>query len=339
MKKFSLSKPALATSTIAALLILALLSYIAFTPDTQIFHVRNPIPVTTNQTYEHHVIEDETSPTGVVNVYTWEIGSDLREGTTLGIFSYHQYIRVYIDDIQFYSLTDYSRDEITHTPGNTWCFVPLHQEDIHKQIRIEVTPVYNNAVDRAPEFYMGFVQNIFLAIAQRELCQIILCALTILVGFIFAMVGLYGYIANRKGKTLIAHGGFSIMLGIWRLFDTRTVPMLFSEHTVFLYYCSVCMLALCAVPLLKALSRRVSRFCGQILNACCILCASTCIIQLLLQILGILDLRQMLVCTHLSIILSSLVTIPTLAYDGIAFRQPLKEQHNKLLMFTCVPGL
>ena len=89
---------------------------------------------------------------------------------------------------------------------------------------------------------------------------------------------------------------------------------------------------------MKALSRRLSRICRQLINICCVICAVSCIAQLLLQILDIADMRQMLFLTHGSIILSSLVVIPTLIYDSIAYPRAFKEQNNKFLLFICVPG-
>lgn len=338
MKKISLSKVALSTATVAAILILSLLAFLAFTNNTQVYQARTPLRVVPIVTYDHQDVPNPASPTGVSCRYTWKMGPSPAHGSTLGIYTFHQYVRVYVNGVEQYRLEAAEEDQIVHTPGATWCFFPIYQEDAGKEICIEITPVYESARDRAPVVYMGTVQDIFLLTAKGELPQMLLCVLTVIVGMIFLIVGLYGYISHGKGKTLIAHGLFSIMLGIWKLADLRTSAMLFPSYTVVLYYSSVCMLSLCAVPLIKALSRRVSRLCGQLLNICCILCASTCIIQHLLQILGILDLRQMLTWTHISIVISSLITIPSLIYDGLVYRRPAKEQHNKLLLFICVPG-
>lgn len=338
MKKVSLSKLALSTAAVAAILILSLLAYLGFTRNTEIYQARTPLRVIPITAYDHQEVSNPDSPTGVSHLYTWKIGPSPAHGANLGIYTFHQYVRVYVDGVEQYRLDAARDDQIVQTPGATWCIFPIYQEDAGKEICIEITPVYESASGREPEIYMGTVQDIFLGCAKRELPQIILCILTVIVGLIFLIVGLYGYTVLGKGKTLIAHGLFSIMLGIWKLTDLRTTVMLFPSHTVFLYYCSVCMLSLCAVPLIKALSRRVSRLCGQLLNICCVLCASVCIIQHLLQILGILDLRQMLLGTHVSIVVSSLITIPSLIYDGFVYRRPAKEQHNKLLLFICVPG-
>lgn len=338
MKKISLSKLALSTTAVAAILIFSLLAYLAFTPSTEIYQARTPLRAITITSYDHQEVPNPDSPTGVSCLYTWKIGPYPDNGANLGIYTFHQYVRVYVDGVEQYRLDKARDDQIINTPGSTWCFFPIYQEDANKEICIEIIPVYESARDRDPVIYMGTVQDIFLITMRSELPQIILCILTVLVGLIFLTVGLYNYITHGQGKTLIAHGLFSVMLGIWKLADIRTTAMLFPTQTVFLYYTSVCMLSLCAVPLIKALSRRVSHHCGQVMNICCILCASVCIIQHLLQILGILDLRETLIGTHVSIVISSLLAIPALIYDGIAFPRPAKEQNYKLLLFICVPG-
>ena len=338
MKKVSLSKLALVTATIAGILILALLSNLVFTRNISVYNARRPLRAIPIYAYDIKQVENPDSPSGVSNHYTWTIGPSPAHGTNLGIYTFHQYVRVYVDGVELLRLDNARDDQIVHTPGANWCFFPIYQEDADKEICVEIIPCYDSAIEREPVIYMGTIQDIFLLTAEREFPPLLLCVLNVFVGLIFLIVGLYNYFTHKKGKTLIAHGLFSIMLGIWKLADLRTACMLLPEQSVQLYYFSVCMLSLCSVPLIKALSRRVSRVCAQLLNACCILCASVCIIQHTLQILNILDMRQTLILTHLSIGISAAISVPALIYDSIKFPKPMKEQHNKALLFICVPG-
>lgn len=338
MKKISLSRLALATAAIAAVLILSLLSYLAFTENVQIFKARKPIRAVPITAYDIQEVADPDSPIGVSTHYTWEIGPYPAHGANLGIYSFHQYVRIYVDGVEQFRLSQAREDQIVHTPGATWCFFPIYQEDAGKEICVEIIPAYESARTREPVIYLGTVQDIFLDTALSELPMMILCVFTVIVGLIFLVVGLYVYFSQHKGKTLIAHGLFSIMLGIWKLLDIRTTNMIFPQNTVFLYYFSISMLALCAVPLIKALSRRVSRVCRAVTNIACIFCACCCILHVLLQIFDILDMRQTLILTHGSICISALFVVPTLIYDGIAYPKPAKEQQHKILLFVCVPG-
>lgn len=338
MKKISLSKLALMTAAIAAILILALLANLGFTQNISVCKSRTALRVIPITAYDREQVENPASPTGVSNRYTWKIGPSPAHGTNLGIYSFHQYVRVYINGVELLRQDQARADQIVHTPGATWCFFPIYQEDAGKTICIEIIPCYESAMERDPIIYMGTIQDIFLLTAEREFPPLILCVLNVIVGLIFLIVGLFNYFSHGKGKTLIAHGLFSIMLGIWKLADLRTANILLPDKTVQLYYVSVCMLSLCTVPLIKALSRRVGHLCAQVLNTCCILCATACIIQHTLQILDILDLRQTLFLTHLTMGISAVISVPALIYDSIKFPKPAKEQHNKALLFICVPG-
>lgn len=338
MKKVSLSKLALVTATVAGILILALLSNLLFTRNVHVYNARTPLRAVPICAYDMTPVENPDAPTGISNRYTWTIGPSPAHGTNLGIYTFHQYVRVYVNGEELLRLDNARDDQMVHTPGANWCFFPIYQEDAGKEICIEIIPCYESAIDRDPLIYMGTIQDIFLLTAQREFPQLILSGLNVIVGLIFLIVGMFNYFTHGKGKTLIAHGLFSIMLGIWKLADLRTASMLLPNQTVQLYYFSVCMLSLCSVPLIKALSRRVGRICAHLLNACCILCASVCIIQHTLQILNILDMRQMLTCTHISMGISAAIAVPALIYDSIKFPKPIKEQHNKALLFICVPG-
>ena len=338
MKKVSLAKWSLLTAAVAGILMLALLSNLLFTQNAQTFKTRTALRAIPICAYEETQVENPDSPTGVSNRYSWTIGPSPAHGTNLGIYTYHQYVRVYVDGQELLRLEGARDDQIVHTPGANWCFFPIYQEDAGKEICLEIIPCYESATQRDPIIYMGRVQDIFLLTAEREFPVLILSVLNIFVGLIFLIVGLYNYITHQKGKTLISHGLFSIMLGIWKLADLRTANMLLPDKTVQLYYISVCMLSLCAVPLIKALSRRVGPLCARLLNACSILCATACILQHILQITNVLDLRQTLVLTHLSMGISAAIAVPALIYDNIKFPKPVKEQHNKALLFICVPG-
>lgn len=338
MKKVSLSKWSLLTAAVAGILILALLANLVFTQNIQIFKARTPLRAVPICAYKQTQVVNSESPTGVSNRYTWTIGPSPAHGTNLGIYTYHQYVRVFVDGQELMRLENARDNQIVHTPGANWCFFPIYQEDAGKEICVEIIPCYDSAIERDPEIRMGAIQDIFLLTAQREFPQLLLSMLNVIVGLIFLIVGLFNYFTHKSGKTLIAHGLFSIMLGIWKLADLRTASMLLPDQAVQLYYSSVCMLSLCSVPLIKALSRRVSQFCARLLNACCILCASVCIIQHTLQILNILDMRQTLILTHLSIGISAAISVPALIYDSVKYPKPAKEQHNKALLFICVPG-
>ena len=338
MKKISLSKWSLLTAAVAGLLMLALLANLLFTKNTHIFNARTPLRAIPICAYEETQVENPDSPTGVSNRYTWTIGPSPAHGTNLGIYTYHQYVRIYVDGVEMLRLENAREGQMVHTPGANWSFFPIYQEDAGKEICLEIIPCYESATQRDPIIYMGRVQDIFYLTAEREFPMLILSALNIFVGLIFLIVGLYNFVMHQKGKTLIAHGLFSIMLGIWKLADLRTANMLLPDKTVQLYYVSVCMLSLCAVPLIKALSRRVGPLCARLLNACSILCATACILQHVLQITNVLDFRQTLILTHLSMGISAAIAVPALIYDSIKFPKLIKDQHNRALLFICIPG-
>ena len=73
-KKVSLSKLALMTAAIAAILIIALLANLAFTQNISIYRARTPLRVVPVTAYEVTQVENANSPTGVSNRYTWKLG-------------------------------------------------------------------------------------------------------------------------------------------------------------------------------------------------------------------------------------------------------------------------
>ena len=48
--------------------------------------------------------------------------------------------------------------------------------------------------------------------------------MTVFVGLVFVCVAGYNLIKKKRGKSLAALGMFSVMMGFWRLTDTRFTP-------------------------------------------------------------------------------------------------------------------
>ena len=94
MKKVSLAKWSLLTAAVAGILMLALLSNLLFTQNAQTFKTRTALRAIPICAYEETQVENPDSPTGVSNRYSWTIGPSPAHGTNLGIYTYHQYVRV-----------------------------------------------------------------------------------------------------------------------------------------------------------------------------------------------------------------------------------------------------
>ena len=86
-------------------------------------------------------VEDENTPIGVKKEYRFTLDPDLSEDTHLAFYIVHQYVGVWLDDEQIYSIVPSDTEKLTKTVGSNWVMIPLYREDAGKEIRVQITPV------------------------------------------------------------------------------------------------------------------------------------------------------------------------------------------------------
>ena len=244
---------------------------------------------------------DEDAPIGIKKEYRFKIDGNIEQDITLAFYTVHQYVDVWIGQEYVYGLKPSPDRKISKTVGSNWIMIPVYREDFEKEVRIEITPVYESFRNREVEFLLGSGIAIYKNRLLKDLPQLILSVMAIFVGLIYMCVAGYNQLRKKRGKGLIFLGVFSMMMGIWRLTDTRFTPFLFPNHPVLVFYISVCMLMLGMIPLIKWMEEYYSEENRKRMNIYNAFSVIVCLIQLILQLIDIADLRDMLFITHIVI--------------------------------------
>ncbi|MGN0438655.1 MAG: sensor histidine kinase [Lachnospiraceae bacterium] len=284
-------------------------------------------------------ITDEDTPIGVKKVYSFTIDDRIDYDTYLAFYTVHQYVEVRMEGKKISSLVPSDKQRVSKTVGSNWTLIPIYREDEGKQIQILITPVYESFRNREVEFLLGSELAIYKDRLRKDLPQLILSIATIFVGLVYIGVAGYNQFRKQRGKGMIALGIFSVMLGIWRLTDTRFTPFLFPKQSVLLFYLSVTMLMLGNIPLMKWLEEYFTEKSRKILNGYCVLVALNCVIQYVLQLTGIKDIREMLLITHVVIATGVLLVIGIAVYERVAYPGRLKSMVGNKLPYICVAGV
>ena len=135
---------------------------------------------------------------------------------------------VYFDDVLMYHLGQDEHIGCVKTTGSNWVMIPLYQEDYGKNVRVVVQPVYENFIDWKIDFLIGSRQAIFLDRLKKDLPQLACGILAVLCGVVFCCLAIYHYIWKKYDDRLAVLGIVAIIVGIWRLTDTR-----FSSSSIF----------------------------------------------------------------------------------------------------------
>ena len=335
----NLSKISNIMSVLAGLAVMVLLVCLGVTDNVDVQQSRTDSGFERIEDYSCLEVEDTNAPIGVRKDYTFSLNEILHSDMHLAFYTVHQYVDVYLDGQKIYSLKPSEKNWISKTVGSNWVMIPLYREDAGKEICVEITPVYESFRNREVEFLIGSRLAIYSDRLSKDLPQLILGIMSVFVGVVFICVAGYNLIEKHRGKSLIALGMFSIMMGFWRLTDTRFTPFILPNKPVFLFYVSVTMLMLGMVPLIKWMEERFKKVSRGILGGYCIGATFVCLAQLLLQFFGVLDLRNSLFVTHIIIAVGAVGAIGIAAFERIKYPQKSKMLVGKKLPFICVAGV
>lgn len=213
----------------------------------------------------------------------------------------HHDVRVFVGEECVYTLT--SRDDMFATSGDTWISVPLNTDDSGKEVRVLLTPQYDNYQEDNIEFLLGSEIAVHNATLHKSLPVMILSFCVIFSGILIICLALYHSIKGMSVDRLYALGKMAIAAGVWRITYDRMAYMLFENSSVLEYTLSIVSLMALALAMLNSLemNQRNAKF---VRIASAVYCGLYSV-QFVLQIFGIADLRETLKLVHGTLILSA----------------------------------
>ena len=338
-EKVSLSQIATMIFAFVGMALLALWVYFSTTDNIQLSQSRQENDFVRVSDYTCEEVESEDTPIGVKKQYSFSVSRFLENDTHLAFYTVHQYVDVYLDGQLVYSLQPSASQKISKTVGSNWVMLPLYREDAGKEVRVELTPVYESFRNWKVEFLIGSQLGIYVDRLNQDFPQLILSIVAVFVGLVFFIIAAYNLLEKGRGEGLFALGLFSIMMGLWRLTDTRFTPFIFPNRPILLFYISVTVMMVGVVPLIKSMEERFNKRSCLIFNLCCIATSLISLVQLILQVLGIMDLRENLWVTHIVIGVGALVIIANIIYDLVKYPENHRKDLARKLPIVCVIGV
>lgn len=256
------------------------------------------------------LISDDTAPVGVRKVYRWVMGPEKVQGSSLLFNIAHSHIQVYFDDTLVYALTSSEDNRIGGNVGSNWCHVYAGPERTGQTVTVILTPLFEAAKEKEPEFLFGSPHAVIMDVLSGELLLLVLSALSILVGvFMVAVSAYFRLILKTESGGLVYLGWFSITMGLWKITDLKSATLLLPEYSMAIGYISIGSLFLTGLCLLLYFSTLFANdkkgFILLLCNCGCLIC----LYALVMQLSGIVEIRQNLVFSHVLLIMA-IVSIP-----------------------------
>ena len=304
MQKSKLQAAAMVSYAAVVVLFIIFFIYMGMSENVSVQKARNPRTYHVVECDCVEEIEDPSAPIGIRKQYRWTWNDIDTNDTTLAFYLVHHYAEVYFDDDLMYTLMPQDTNQIGKSISSNWVMIPVYPSDSGKEVRVIITPVYESVRDRTVEFHVGSFHELYVTQLKNDLPQLILSAACIMLGLFITLAQL-ALIWRKRTQSwgILFLGNFTVILGIWKITDTRFSPFMFEGNTLILGYLSIGALFLACIPLALYLNNRFSDLKPTPILAVSLIASGTALIALSCQVLGIADFRQILPLAHVVIIL------------------------------------
>lgn len=308
--RLNLKNVTFAVFAAVAILFAAFAVYMIAFKDYNVYSARDIASYNTVEAYSEKTIKDASAPAGILREYSWQIEDMNNNESCLIFYVVHSYAEVRIDGELVYSLTEGGKSHIGSSPSSNWVVVPLYQSDVGRTVTVTVIPVYKSVTNRNITFQIGSRYAVFMHRLKIDLLQLCLSVLCIAMGVLMIVVQLC-FIAKKRTSSfdMLYLGFFSLLVGIWRITDTRYSAVMFEDHAAALGYVTLSVLFILALPaLLFAETRYKGKF-RPLLQLAALATGVVAFVCLVFQVAGIADLRETLTACHIMLIVDIAVVV------------------------------
>lgn len=239
----------------------------------------------------------------IILKYTLPI--EVLDNVSLGFQSLHQSVKVYVGDVLIYSLSA-GDNAFGKTTGWAWNFVKMHNSYQGKELIICLDSIYGKG--SPPVVYMDEELDLYMMIIRKNMVPFVICIFTMLIGI--GMIGYWIYVHKKTevGNSLLHLGTFALVLGIWSVNELPVIMLIFRGNVAFSYLAFVALMFL-PVPFIlfvKDLYLDQNNKWWYIISCLSLLDISVCVGM---QVLNILDMRESLYISHVTLMIMVVVVI------------------------------
>lgn len=282
-------------------------------------------------------VKDDTAPMGNRTVYSWLMDAHCETGDYLCFYISNNHVDITVDGEQIYSLHSSDEDPVGRSVSSNWCIIPLAPEDAGKRFTIVLTPLITEIIPKDVEFLVGSNYNIVLGQLRKDAPQLILAMMCIALGLIIFLIQCYLQIHSGASQwDQIFLGMLSVILGIWRITDVRSAPLIFSGNPKLLGYISIGMLFLASPALIQFVSIHFREQQVRKVYILTIVISAVGILALAGQIFGQTDMGESRILSHVALCVGMVMVIIAAFYGRKSKRGSKNELTWKLLPLLAV---
>lgn len=335
-QSIKLQRSSIALYGITVLLFLIFFLYMGISENVAVYRAEDTHTYTTVTEYSMELLEDAAAPAGVRKLYRFTLNEEHAKESFLCFYVSHHHVQVFFGDTLVYSLSGSETNRIGGSVSSNWCEVHVGQEHTGQEVTIILTPLFDSVIESTPEFLIGSHYAIVLELLMQDLPQLFLSVLCILLGLFIMAVHLFFvyYVKNATWNSFYL-GCFSCTLGLWRITDIRSAPLLFAGNPMVLGYMTIGALFLLSISLLLYLGTLFGETARRPLLLLACVASLVCLAVLGMQVAGIADFKESLTLSHILLIVS-ICSVPAIVLLNRK-KHPRMSFHSwRLLWLLCL---
>lgn len=177
-----------------------------------------------------------------------------------------------------------------------------------KDLKVDVQPVFVNAPADLNDVVIADATQYMVRHFRRNIFSFLQCAITLLIGILFLIVGLSSALSMRSaGIDFIALGAACSLVGFYGFNDTLMLQVMTGHPELIRVLSYVCLIFL-PFPVLSFISSVTEKSGSNIVSGMVSLCLFNFIMQLMLTRLGISDYYYLVYVSHAIVILSFVIS-------------------------------
>jgi len=298
-------------------------------------------PVTRIQKIDDYAvtkIEDASAQEGVRYEFTFTIDNLTDRDTYLNFYILHNYADVYIDDELVTYVHPLENKRISKTVGGNWIMYPVDSRFNGSEVRIVLTPVYSLSTMDSLDIYIGTRAEIYRIVINHEFLAVMISISLFLYGFVITIISIVRFMRARSSQSLMYLGIFSMMIGLWKFFDSDLSTIVIPTQPILISDIAVAMLLLAPYPLLCYFKLEAAQRYQRWLNVAIICSIVIAMYVIIMQISGLGDLWETLPVCHISLTISMIVIIRTVISEYLADTSSPHGKYIMLMFMVCIVG-
>lgn len=228
----------------------------------------------------------------------------------LAFYSKHISVHVYADEKLCYALEE-NNGIFGHSTGSRWNFVNIPGNT--QKIRVETQYIYTTKKPGKLTFYKGNALDIYSSIVRQSAFAAIVSVFDVIIGIFLCIYWTFSHHRINLKKDALFFGAFAIVMGSWNFCETD-LSSLFLKNRMVVSMSLYMFVMLMIIPFLCFMSSHFKLPGKAFAKGICALSVLNFYVNLALQLLDILDLRETVRQTHILMCLAVSYVLCGLVY-------------------------